>query len=56
MTEPPAAPKRLFRRAARGQDETTPWLVMGGVHIAVAIVVAIVLVGVFAIYFLAGGK
>ena len=50
MTEPPAAPKRLFRRAARGTDETTPWLVLGGVHLAVAAFAAIVIAAVLVVW------
>jgi hypothetical protein len=51
VTEPPAAPKRWFRRAARGSDETTPWLVLGGVHLAVAAFAAIVIAGVLVLWF-----
>ena len=51
MAEPNSAPKRLFRRAARGADETTPWLVLGGVHLAVAAFVAIVIAAVLILWF-----
>jgi hypothetical protein len=51
VPDPPAAPKRLFRRAARGADESTPWLVLGGVHLAVAAFAAIVIAGVLILWF-----
>ena len=51
VADPPARPKRLFRRAARGADETTPWLVLGGVHLAVALFAAIVIAGVLVLWF-----
>lgn len=52
MTDPPSTPRRLFRKAERGRDENTPWIVMGGVHLAVAVFVAIVIAAVFLVYYL----
>ena len=51
MTEPDSPPKRLFRKAARGRDENTPWIVMGGVHLAVAAFVAVIIAVVFVVYY-----
>ena len=51
MTEPANTPKRLFRKAARGRDENTPWIVMGGVHLAVAAFVAVIIAVVFIVYY-----
>ena len=52
MTEPPAAPKRWFRRAQRGADETTPWLVMGGVWMVVGAFAAIVIAALLVVWFM----
>jgi hypothetical protein len=46
-------PKRLFRRAARGADETTPALVLGGVTPAIAAAVAVLATLVLVVYFFA---
>lgn len=51
MTEPASAPKRLLRRAARGRDETTPWIAISGVTLFVGVIVAIVLVVAFVVYY-----
>lgn len=52
MTEPVETPKRLFRRAARGKDETTPAIVLGGVTLVIAVVVAVLVAIVLLVYFL----
>jgi hypothetical protein len=52
VTEPTETPRRLFRKAARGEDEATPAIVISGVTMLVAAAVAIVAVIAFAIYFL----
>jgi hypothetical protein len=39
--------------AERGQSERTPWLVLGGVHVAVALLVGVVLAIAFTVYLLA---
>lgn len=36
-------PKELAQEAERGRSARTPWLVLGGVNLVVALVVAIVL-------------
>jgi hypothetical protein len=51
MTEPVETPKRLYRKAARGRDESSMAIVFGGVTLFVALVVAIVLALVFVVYF-----
>ena len=43
----------LAAEAERGRSERTPWLVLGGVHLAVAALVALVLAVVVAVYLLA---
>jgi hypothetical protein len=52
MSDPVETPKHLYRKAARGRDETTPALVLSGVTIAVAVAVAVLLAIVLLIYFL----
>lgn len=51
MTEPVETPKRLFRRAARGRDETTPAIVLGGVTLVIGVVVAVLVAAVLLVYF-----
>ena len=43
----------LAQEAERGRSERTPWLVLGGVHVAVVALVAVVLAIVFAVYLIA---
>jgi hypothetical protein len=52
MTDPVETPKRLYRKAARGKDETTPLIVVSGVTLVVAAVFAIVLALVVLVYVL----
>lgn len=52
MPEPVETPKRLFRRAARGRDETTPAIVLGGVTMLVGAAVAVLVTIVLLVYFL----
>jgi hypothetical protein len=52
MTEPVETPKRLFRRAARGKDETTPALVISGVTLVIAVVVGVLVAAALLVYFL----
>jgi hypothetical protein len=52
MTDPVETPKRLYRKAARGNDETTPLIVVSGVTLVVAAVFAIVLALVVLVYVL----
>lgn len=51
MTEPTETPRRLFRKAARGKDEATPLIVISGVTMLIAGVVAVLLAIAFALYF-----
>jgi len=53
MTEPVETPKRLYRKAARGKDDAALPIVVGGMMMFVAIVVAIVTALVFLVYYLA---
>jgi hypothetical protein len=51
MPEPVETPKRLFRRAARGRDETTPAIVLGGVTMLIGVVVGVLVAVVLLVYF-----
>ncbi len=51
MTEPASTPRRLFRRVARGRDETTPLIAISGVTVFVGLIVAVVLVVAFIVYY-----
>ena len=53
MPEPVDTPKRLVRRAARGRDETTPAIVIGGVTLVISAVVAVLVTVALLVYFLA---
>jgi hypothetical protein len=53
MPEPVETPKRLFRRAARGRDEATPAIVLGGVTLMIATAVAVLVATALVVYFLA---
>ena len=53
MTDPVDTPKRLYRKAARGKDESTLPIVFGGVTVFIALVVAALMAIVFLVYFLA---
>ena len=53
MADPIEKTEDLAVEAERGQSERTPWLVLGGVHIAVAAVVGVVLAIAFGAYLLA---
>lgn len=52
MTEPTETPRRLFRKAARGKDEATPLIVIGGVSMVIAAVVGVIVAIGLALYFL----
>ena len=52
MTDPVETPKKLYRKAARGKDESAPLIVLSGVTLIVGIAVAILLTAVFLVYFL----
>ena len=51
MTDPVETPKRLYRKAARGKDETTPLIVFSGVTLIVGVAVAILLVAASLVYY-----
>ena len=53
MTDPIQKSEELVGEAERGRSERTPWLVLGGVQLVVAALVAVVLAIVFAVYLLA---
>jgi hypothetical protein len=53
MADPIEKTEELVAETERGQSERTPWLALGGVHIAVATLVAVVLAIAFTVYLLA---
>ena len=53
MADPIEKTEELVEEVERGQSERTPWLAIGGVHIAVAALVAVVLAIAFTVYLLA---
>jgi len=52
VTEPAQTPKRLYRKAARGKDESAPLIVISGVMLVVAVAVGLLLTAAFLVYFL----
>ena len=52
MTDPVDTPKRLYRKAARGKDESAPLIVLSGVTLVITIVVAVLTAAVLLVYFL----
>ncbi len=53
MADPIEKTEELVQEADRGQSERTPWLALGGVHIAVGALVAVVLAIAFVAYLIA---
>ena len=53
MTDPVQTPKRLYRKAARGKDDESMPIVLGGVLLVVSLAVLILLTITFLVYFLA---
>jgi len=53
VADPKEKTEELVAEAERGRSERTPWLVLGGVHVVVIAVVAVVLAIVFTVYLLA---
>ena len=53
MADPIEKTEELTAEAERGPSVRTPWLVLGGVHVAVAALVAVVLAVAFTVYLLA---
>jgi hypothetical protein len=52
MTDPVETPKRLYRKAARGKDESAPLIVLSGVTLAIALIVGVLTALVLLVYFL----
>jgi hypothetical protein len=52
MTEPVETPKRLYRKAARGKDESAPLIVLSGVTLVVMVVVGLLTTAALLVYFL----
>ena len=52
VPDPVEKVEELAEEAAEGKSERTPWLVMGGVHISVALIALAVMGVVGLIYFL----
>jgi hypothetical protein len=53
MADPIEKTEELAAEAEQGRSERTPWLVLSGVQLAVAALVAVVLAIVFTVYLLA---
>ena len=51
MTEPTETPPRLARKAARGKDEATPLIVISGMTMLIASVVAVIVAIALVLYF-----
>ena len=45
--------EELAREAAEGKSARTPWLILGGMQLAVLVIVAVMLAIVFTVYLLA---
>jgi hypothetical protein len=52
VTEPTETPRRLLRKADRGKDEATPFILISGVTLLIASVVAVIVAIGLALYFL----
>jgi hypothetical protein len=53
MADPIQKTEDLVEEADRGRSERTPWLVLGGVHVLVGALVAVVLAIAFTVYLIA---
>lgn len=53
MPDPIEKTEELVDEAERGRSERTPWLVLGGMHVVVGALVAVVLAIVFTVYLIA---
>ena len=53
MPDPVEKTQDLVEETERGRSERTPWLALGGVHVAVGALVAVVLAIAFVAYLLA---
>ena len=52
MTDPVETPKRLYRKAARGKDESAPLIVISGVTLVIMVVVGVMTAALLLVYFL----
>ena len=52
MTEPTETPRRLARKADRGQDEATPLILISGMTVLIAAFVAVIVAIGLALYLL----
>jgi hypothetical protein len=52
MTDPVETPKRLYRKAARGKDESAPLIVLSGVALTIGLIVGVLTAAVLLVYFL----
>ena len=52
MTEPTETPRRLARKADRGQDEATPVILISGITLLIGAFVAVIVAIGLALYFL----
>jgi hypothetical protein len=52
MTDPVETPKRLYRKAARGKDESAPLIVLSGVTLVIMVVVGVLTTALLLVYFL----
>jgi hypothetical protein len=50
VPEVPEEPAEVARETARGRSERTPWLALGGVHVAVGVLFAVVVAIVALVY------
>ncbi len=53
MTDPKQKGEELVREAERGRSERTPWLALGGVHLAVLAVFVVIFAIAFTAYLIA---
>ena len=52
MTEPTETPRRLARKADRGEDEATPFILISGMTLLIAAFVAVIVAIGLTLYFL----
>jgi hypothetical protein len=52
VTEPTETPRRLVRKAGRGKDEATPFILISGMTLLIAAFVAVIVAIGLALYFL----
>jgi hypothetical protein len=52
VTDPVETPKRLYRKAARGKDESAPLIVLSGVTLVIMVVVGVMTTALLLVYFL----